>query len=303
MPGAMPMHTDKNQPSKSPAPSNVEKYKVIFQGRTIKGQQVDDVKINLASLLRKIPADIEKLFSGNRVILKKDASLESCKIILNKLLEAGAECVIEKQVSGPKSNDQNLSKTKLDDAAGPAPPTEAVTDGANHHSNNAKIINIADYKKVNQQEENEFSDIVHNISTQLTGDQENDLRFLKNEVYKFSQHKYAAEIIRAIGRMMYDVLPLDKKNELFKIFSSLSISSDIILNESKLKIQEGNLEEAEKLIISILPDENFFEDSQNSTYFCFNNPFEEIYYSIKFNPQKEINYIPNFDTDRFLVYA
>jgi tetratricopeptide (TPR) repeat protein len=211
--------------------------------------------------------------------------------------------VIEKQMGGPKYNDQNLSKTKPGDAAGPEPTKAAVTDGANLHQNNAKIINIADYKKTKQLEQNAFSDIVHNVSSQLTGSQENDLKFLKNEVYKYSQHKYATEIIRAIGRMMYDVLPLDKKNELFKIFSSLSISSDIILNESKLKIQEGNLEEAEKLIISILPDENFFEDDQNSTYFCFNNPFEEIYYSIKFNPQKEIHFIPNFDTDRFLVYA
>jgi hypothetical protein len=265
------MDTEKNQPSKSPVPSNVEKYKVIFQGRTIRGQKVDDVKENLASLLSKRPADIEKLFSGNRVVLKKEASLESCKIIQQKLLKAGAECMIEKQEIDSKNNDQNLAKAKLGEATGQTQSKEAVTDGSNLHQNNSKIINIADYKEIKQQEENEFSDIVHNISTQLTGDYENDLKFLKNEVFKYSQHQYAAEIIRAIGRMMYDVLPLDKKNELFKIFSSLSISSDIILNESKLKIQEGNLEEAEKFIISILPDENFFEDSQDSTYFCFNN--------------------------------
>ena len=45
-------------------------------------------------------------------------------------------------------------------------------------------------------------------------------------MYKYSQHKYASEIIRAIGRMMYDVLPVDKKNELFKIFSKIILSKN-----------------------------------------------------------------------------
>ena len=71
------------------------KYRVIFKGEMTQDQSIDEVKNRLADLIKKDAATIDKFFSGQTVVLKKDASIEECEKIKRAFTRAGAICHIE----------------------------------------------------------------------------------------------------------------------------------------------------------------------------------------------------------------
>jgi tetratricopeptide (TPR) repeat protein len=283
-----------NNTKENKSPKKIEKYNVIFQGEIIEGKNIDNVKEKISAIFNQDPTKTERLFSGQRVIIKKNADLETCEKIRNKFADAGALCFIEEQAKTDKVSNRNVATDNDKDSMAVKEPDV---------EKKSNIINLSDYMPPKDDVDKEYSDIMENIASQLTGNDENDLMFLQNQADTYANHKYATEILRAVGRMIYDILPPAKKNEFDQIFSNLEVSSDAILNEAKLQIQEGELDKAEQIIKSIIPGDDFFKDDTVSAYFHFNNPFEELYYSFKFRPQKEIRGIPNFETERFLVYA
>jgi tetratricopeptide (TPR) repeat protein len=102
---------------------------------------------------------------------------------------------------------------------------------------------------------------------------------------------------------MYQILPEDMKQEFSQAFSNTKLSKGTVLDEVKTKVHEGNLEEAESMIQTILPPEGMYQEDKVSVYFAFNNPIEEIYYKSKFKQKKEIRIIPDIDLEVFLTYA
>jgi TM2 domain-containing membrane protein YozV/Tfp pilus assembly major pilin PilA len=75
------------------------KYRVIFKGDIADGRNLDDVKENLASILKADITTIEKLFSGKLIVIKRDADRETCEKFINAFKKAGAICYLEKQES------------------------------------------------------------------------------------------------------------------------------------------------------------------------------------------------------------
>ena len=63
-------------------------------------------------------------------------------------------------------------------------------------------------------ENTSFESIMREISGRLTGDSGNDIEYLHEQMDKYKDHEYSKEIIRACGRMMYEILPEDKKAEI-----------------------------------------------------------------------------------------
>jgi tetratricopeptide (TPR) repeat protein len=149
----------------------------------------------------------------------------------------------------------------------------------------------------------EYTDIIRDISSQLTGDSSKDMAILQAEAEKYRSHESSQEILRAIGRMMYQILPDDMKQEFNQSFSNMQLSTDTVLDEVKTKVHEGDLAEAESMIKTILPPEGMYQEDQVSVYFAFNTPIEEIYYKSKFKPQKDVRIIPDIDLEVFLTYA
>ena len=56
--------------------------------------------------------------------------------------------------------------------------------------------------------------ILKEITSGLTGDNTKDMQYLKEQSEKYKEHEYAKEILRACGRLMYELIPSDKKKEL-----------------------------------------------------------------------------------------
>jgi uncharacterized Tic20 family protein len=69
-------------------------YNLEFSGQIIPGWDIDEVKANLAKLLKANEEKIYKLFSGDRFLIKKNVDHQTVIKINNILKDAGADCTI-----------------------------------------------------------------------------------------------------------------------------------------------------------------------------------------------------------------
>ena len=74
-----------------------DKYRVIFKGEVQDGASPDDVKKKLAKILKLTDEKAAKLFSGKSIVIKKNASQETCKKIQAALTKAGAICKVKNE--------------------------------------------------------------------------------------------------------------------------------------------------------------------------------------------------------------
>ena len=59
----------------------------------------------------------------------------------------------------------------------------------------------------------DFNKIMQEITAGLTGDNAQDIAYLKAQMEKYKDHEYGREIIRACGRLLYEKLPDELKNK------------------------------------------------------------------------------------------
>jgi uncharacterized membrane protein YhaH (DUF805 family) len=91
-------------------------FKIIFEGKLRNGAELQTAKLNLAALFKSEASVVEKLFSGQPVILKRGLSQEQAQRYLTALHDAGVEARIE--------NEHPTINLNLDDIK-PATPYQA----------------------------------------------------------------------------------------------------------------------------------------------------------------------------------
>ena len=69
-------------------------YNIEFAGQVIPGWDIDEVRANLAKLLKASEEKIYTLFSGGRFVIKKNVNHQTAIKINNVLKDAGADCII-----------------------------------------------------------------------------------------------------------------------------------------------------------------------------------------------------------------
>ena len=72
----------------------------------------------------------------------------------------------------------------------------------------------------------EFDQIMHQITSGLTGDEKTDLAYLQEQSEAYKDHEMGKEIIRACGRLIYELIPDDKKADLEKAFGNNAAGTD-----------------------------------------------------------------------------
>jgi len=148
-----------------------------------------------------------------------------------------------------------------------------------------------------------YTEIIKEITSNLTGNGEKDSKYLMEQIEKYRYHEYGTEILKALHRMVYGFLPEETKSELSTILKKDNTYIQVILNEVKLKLAEHNLEEAEKLILEILPSQDLFYPNKVTEYYDFTNSLEWAYFMARNRPTKEIYYSPISYNDVFMTYA
>ena len=113
-------------------------FEVVFDGRTVPGRDLAEVKANVGNLFKAKPETIERLFSGQPVTIKKDLDYPGALRYIAALKEAGALARLKQQEGGPsvarKASDAWSLAPVGSDLAGlrPAPAIPPALDLSNY---------------------------------------------------------------------------------------------------------------------------------------------------------------------------
>jgi len=140
-------------------------------------------------------------------------------------------------------------------------------------------------------ENKEFAAIMHEITSGLTGNPEQDMKYLKETSEKYKDHQYSQEILRAIGRLMYEMIPDDKRAEMERAFQKDMMGFDQALEEAKFNIYKKDFDKALDILGSMIPKDgegSLFENDEVSEYYCFEEPMQELLYLHINEPKKDV---------------
>lgn len=155
-------------------------------------------------------------------------------------------------------------------------------------------------------ENKDFDSIMREITSRLTGDPNKDIPYLDEKCKEYKDHEYGKEIVRACGRLMYEVVPDEKKEELNKLINNEFKGTEAALEEIRFNIYKKNYDKALKMIEDLVfkvEDLNIFQDDSVSEYHAFDELFEEVLYRHIYEPQKDVRRAQIPYTEIYLLYG
>ena len=117
----------------------------------------------------------------------------------------------------------------------------------------------------------ELDKILSDIKSGLTGNAEKDMAFLNEQSNKYKDHKFGKEILRACGRLMYDVMPDDMRKKLEKITDEHFSRIDDSLNQAEQFLFKKDYNKALKLIEDLIFE--LFQKSALIFFLCYLQSF------------------------------
>lgn len=99
------------------------RFHIVFSGKLVGGADLATVKSNLGRLFKMDSARVEKLFSGQPVVIKKDADQPTAMKFRALMKQAGAECEIRPVPGGVQA--RAPAQPAAAPSAAPAPATES----------------------------------------------------------------------------------------------------------------------------------------------------------------------------------
>jgi tetratricopeptide (TPR) repeat protein len=153
-----------------------------------------------------------------------------------------------------------------------------------------------------------FNRIMENILGGLNGDTDHDLHYIKEQMDVYKDHEYGKEIIRALGRMLYERMPNDAKAEFRKLIADHTDSYNGTLEEVRFNQSRGDFEKAITIIEPLVEQcddlsTSMYQDDAVTSYFCFERPAEEITYVVHNGAEKEVRISPEPFALVFFAYA
>jgi Tfp pilus assembly protein PilE len=89
-------------------------YRIVFKGEISEGADINEVKGKIGQSFKIDPAKLDELFSGKRMIVKRNSTLEICEKTKEAFEKAGAICQIEEE--------KEQIEPKADSPTSPEPP-------------------------------------------------------------------------------------------------------------------------------------------------------------------------------------
>ncbi len=104
-------------------------YNIVFEGKTVPEKDIDSVKKALMNILKADEQSIDRLFSGKRVLIRKNVEASTAKKFLKAFEDVGAVCNLEQvKVSGEVSasnQHEGVETTEADSGKNQAVPVSA----------------------------------------------------------------------------------------------------------------------------------------------------------------------------------
>ncbi|WP_111656681.1 hypothetical protein [Isoalcanivorax indicus] len=98
------------------------RYHIVFEGQLVAGAAREAVEANLGKLFRMPPEKVAALFSGKRVILKRDADQATAMKFRAALKQAGAQCQLV-----PVGEESPVTEPAPTAASAPAAPEASAS--------------------------------------------------------------------------------------------------------------------------------------------------------------------------------
>ena len=127
-----------------------------------------------------------------------------------------------------------------------------------------------------------FDEIMESITSELTGDWGHDGSYLREQMEQYKDHPLAKEILRACGRLMYKLIPDEKRSELERVMENHRSATDTTLEEAAFNVGKGNWAKALELIEPLaakmdrLAESGWNADDSESRYFDFRSVTDEV---------------------------
>lgn len=135
--------------------------------------------------------------------------------------------------------------------------------------------------------------IMRDIISGLTRDPERDIPYLMQRVEEYRDNERFREISRACGRIMWEILPEDKKADLMKMKDEHSQGIGEAIQEALANLKGGESQKALELIAPIarkMDDfvaDGWFADDSESVYFNFESAADEIMWRVRSGETRE----------------
>jgi len=153
----------------------------------------------------------------------------------------------------------------------------------------------------------DYEGIMKQITLGLTGDPAKDIPYLEEQSDKYEDHELSKEILRGIGRLMYDVLPEDIRKEYNQKFQNLKQATEAAIEEAQFQMYKKNYKRALELLEGIIKkiegDYPNYREDEVSQYFNFDNALEEIIYKEIYQPKKEVRINPESFAKLYSLYG
>lgn len=136
-----------------------------------------------------------------------------------------------------------------------------------------------------------FDEIIRKITSGLTGEWEHDGKYLQEQMDQYKEHELAKEILRACGRMMYEVMPEDLKQEINAATKKDQFGYQQVMEEVRFNMYKKEYSKALELIeglVTKLEEARLYENDSVSEYFTFDGYIEEVLYDFRNNPDREL---------------
>lgn len=141
----------------------------------------------------------------------------------------------------------------------------------------------------------DFDIIMQEITAGLTGDHEKDVPYLQDKCEEYKNHKYAKEIIRACGRLLFAALPKEKKDEINKITENHLLGIRSVIEEAQFNVYQKRFDVAKDLLVAAVEKVeklDMYQDDAVSEYHTFYEPMEDILYKYRNQPKKASRQAP-----------
>ena len=135
----------------------------------------------------------------------------------------------------------------------------------------------------------DYHEIMTEITSQLTGDVKEDMKYLMAKSEEYKTHEMAKEILRGIGRLMYEIIPEDKREEINQVINNDNLGWKAALDEANYCIYKKDYYKAREILeslISKLESADMYSDDEVTVYKDFGETFEDVLYLHRCSSEK-----------------
>ncbi|TQV84474.1 hypothetical protein [Aliikangiella coralliicola] len=122
------------------------KFDVVFRGQIVKSFELDDVKNNLVKLFKSSPQAVDRLFSGNEVVIRKGIDYGDAMKYQSALRNAGALALIKEVENDESSASEKpqAAPAKAPQSAGPTTAFQSNDSSSGSNSSNTEVTQTAE---------------------------------------------------------------------------------------------------------------------------------------------------------------